>query len=502
MRGDIAQNAFVNGTRHEELEARITAVAHVGKVLVRKQLEQHGRSPRNARFVIGAVPQSPAVPVGLPRPADVRDDLRHHQIGQVARAVAVGASFETALVLLRIEDAQRADRLVAVAHASIGVERQRKIHGNAQSARVGHPLRAAHQGIDPVGARHVVVLIVIRPLFGRVDLLVESGPLEPVTGTLAEAGITACLLEVLPIRRTQRVAYRAGDIAVSAADLHGIGREQTPRLPRGVRQRYDGLLTRIEQKFAEVDPGSAAHRLIDRKLRVAPEVMDRILRIIGMLRRRHIAHIDSILAPLGNIDPPYGAGRGLAADRTGLARRTVAEGILTRTIDLAQRGKSHTARLPSARLDISCRCIVVRKEFMRLYVALARQQHAGSGSLEHRDQIRQHIALRIEVLTGLPQLRALPLPAVRMLVEIAPVALPKGDMASGKPLFGTGGNRQRFDQRTRRTIGKRNNPAFGDLLAELLRIAVCQRNQLGNLASVGVEFDPRLAIGRRQQSPH
>lgn len=221
-----------------------------------------------------------------------------------------------------------------------------------------------------------------------------------------------------------------------------------------------------------------------------------------MLRRGFITHIDGIFAPFGNIGPPYGAGRSLAANRPGPTRRAVAEGVFTRTIDFAQRSEAPASRFPGARLDIAFRKIVVGKEFMDLHIALTRQQYAGPGPFEHRDQIGKHITLRIEVLAGLPQLRTLPLPTIRMLVEITPMALPDGDVASGKSPLETGGNRQRFDKRTCRTVGKGDNAAACDLLAELHRIAVCQRDQLGHLVSVGIEFDPRLAIRRRQQSPH
>ena len=144
-------------------------------------------------FVIGAVPKPAAAPCRFVRAADIFDDLGHDDIREVARTVAVGAPFELALVLARIEDAQRADDVVIEPHAHIGVERQRHIDRNAQPGAVGHPLRTARQGIDPMGARHVVVLVIVPVLLRGVDLFVESGPLEPVAGALAETGITARL---------------------------------------------------------------------------------------------------------------------------------------------------------------------------------------------------------------------------------------------------------------------------------------------------------------------
>ena len=47
----LGQHTLIDRTAHQELETRIAAVAHVGKVLVRKQLRQHGRHGRHARLV-------------------------------------------------------------------------------------------------------------------------------------------------------------------------------------------------------------------------------------------------------------------------------------------------------------------------------------------------------------------------------------------------------------------------------------------------------------------
>ena len=381
------------------------------------------------------------------------------------------------------------------------MERQRHIDRNAQPRGVGHPLRTARKGIDPMRTRHVVVLVVVRPAFRSIDFLAEPGPLEPVARPLAETGIAARLLGIGPAPDTQRVAHRAGHVAVAAADLHGIGRHDAPRLARTVRKSDDGLFAGVEEEPSEIDPRAAAHRLIHGELRVAPEVMHRIFRIIGAFRKRLITHIHGVFAPLGNIGAPHGAARRLAPYAPRPARRAVAEGVLARPIDLPQVGEARAARPPDARFGVLSGGIVIGEHLVQLHVALARQHDARPGVFEHRHEVRQNVSLRIKVLAGLPQLRTLPFPEVLRLVEIASVALPQGDMPACKPLPGPHGGRKPLDQRPRGTVGEGNEPPPGDEPAHLIGVAVSHRNQFGDLAAVGIEFDPRSAVFAGQQRP-
>ena len=144
MRTDILQDTFIDSAAHEKLETRIAAQPHIGEILVREQLQQHRRDARDTRFVIGAVPQSAALPAGFERAADVLDDLRLHEVRQVARTVTVRPAGEFAPVLAGVVDTQRADDAVAVANARIRVERQRHIDRNAQPHGIGQTLRTAH----------------------------------------------------------------------------------------------------------------------------------------------------------------------------------------------------------------------------------------------------------------------------------------------------------------------------------------------------------------------
>ena len=171
-------------------------------------------------------------------------------------------------------------------------------------------------------------------------------------------------------------------------------------------------------------------------------------------------------------------------------------------VNLSQVCEARAAGLPASRLGILPRGIVVGQHLQFLHVALARQHHAGPGVFEHRDQIRQDITLRIEVLAGLPQHRTLPLPAVLILVEIVSVALPQGDMTARKPFRRGRGGREPRDQRPCGAVGERHDLPFGDLFLQLRGVAVGQRDQFADLAPVGVELDAGLAELLRQQGAH
>ena len=472
---------------------------------MREQFEQHGRGTRHARFVIGAVPEPAAVPFGFAGTADVGDDLRHDDVRQVARTIAVGTALETPLVLAGIEDAQRADGLVVEPHARIGMEGQRHVDRNPQSRAVGHPLRTPHQGIDPVGARHVVVLIIVGVLLRGVYLRVEPRPLEPVAGALAETGIAARLLGIFDAGTAQRIADRAGDIAVAAADLHGVGRDDTSRLPRAVGERHDRLLTRPEEEMPEVNPCPAAHRLVHGERTLAAEVMHRILRVVGASGHRFIAYIDGVFTPLGDGGTPRGAALGTPGNRPHTAGRTIPERVFAGAVYLPRMRESDTARLPflgAVRLGVLPGGIVVGQHLVFLHIALAGQHHAGSRIFEHRHQVRQHIALGIEVFAGHPQPRTLPFPAVRRLVEIASVALPQRDMASGKPLRGSHGRGLADDERPLRTVDEGHDLLLAQQFPELGIGAVGHRDQPPHFALVGIKLDGGFTVLRRQDGTH
>ena len=171
-------------------------------------------------------------------------------------------------------------------------------------------------------------------------------------------------------------------------------------------------------------------------------------------------------------------------------------------IDLPEVREARAAALPRPLLRILPGGVVVGQHFVFLHVAFARQQHACPGVFEHRNQVRQDITLRIEVLAGLPERRTLPFPAVLRLVEIASVALPQGDMASRKSPSGGLGSRKARHERTSGAVGEKHDLLLIDRFAQLRGVATGQRNQLGGLAAVGVKFDGGLTELMRQQGAH
>ena len=84
------------------------------------------------------------------------------------------------------------------------------------------------------------------------------------------------------------------------------------------------------------------------------------------------------------------------------------------------------------------RRVVVCDCLFGLYVAFARHQDVGPGVFQHRNQVGQHVALRVEVFDDLENTCPLPLPAVQFRFEIVSVTLPQGDVASvesgGRPV--------------------------------------------------------------------
>ena len=76
------------------------------------------------------------------------------------------------------------------------------------------------------------------------------------------------------------------------------------------------------------------------------------------------------------------------------------------------------------------RRVVVCDRLFGLYVAFARHQDVGPGVFQHRNQVGQHVALRVEVFDDLENTCPLPLPAVQFRFEIVSVTLPQGDVAS------------------------------------------------------------------------
>lgn len=107
---------------------------------------------------------------------------------RLARKVAIRAALETAAPILGIEYSEGSDYVVVQPHARVGVKRQGHIDGDPLARLLRQTFRTARERINPMGARHVVVLVIVRVLLGGVDILGEARPLEPIARALAKRG--------------------------------------------------------------------------------------------------------------------------------------------------------------------------------------------------------------------------------------------------------------------------------------------------------------------------
>ena len=337
----------------------------------------------------------------------------------------------------------------------------------------------------------------------RIDLLAEARPLKPVARPFDKTRIAARLFGIDRPRRAERIAHRAGDIAEAAADLHRIGRYDPSGPRRTVGEPHEGAALRRKTESAQIDPCAAAHRLIHRETALAAGVPHRVARIVRTPGLGPIGDIDRIIARLGHLGRPHGFARRTALrDGPHTAHRAALERILSGAVKGLPVGESRAARRPrlvaGALLVLGARpiAVVVDDPLVFLHVPLARQQHVRPCVFEHRDQVLQHVALRVEVFARPPERRALPAPAVLRLVEVTAVALPQGDMTVLQPRIGPHGRIEPLDQRPRRAIDEAHDAA------PCGSAPFRQRDQLLDGPALGEEFDPRLAVLRRQAAPH
>ena len=230
---------------------------------------------------------------------------------------------------------------------------------------------------------------------------------------------------------------------------------------------------------------------------------DRIAGVVDALGGRTIGDVDRIIVRLGDVGPPLRTALlspGYAPHHT---RTPLREGVRGVGIGRTEMGEARSAVRPALRpvgFDIAGSAvharIAVDDDLGLLHVALARQQHAGPGIFEHGHHVGQHVALRIKVLARLPQARTLPAPAVLLLVEIAAVALPQGDMPSGQPPLRRAEPRKRLDQRTFAAVREAHGAPHPR------GIAAGEGDQLADLAAVRNQLDARLAEFARQHRTH
>ncbi len=455
--GDKLEHALVDGAAHVKAEHRVQAIFHVGKVLVREQLHQHGGHLGHASFIVALVPHAATCPVGFPLGTHVLDNLGREQVGKTARELtrsAVGILAKLLSVGAGAIDQQGSHDLIVGSRASIGMQAERQVNRHPQATTVGQHVAAASQVVDPLAAAAVVVGVVIDAVRGGIDAVREAGPLQVVTRAQVEPGmVTATDVAIVHTRLAEvflvlllggdaaiflgRQSHAAHNIAVSAAHLDGVGRDDGILVLAQVGYLNHSLIHALGQReCAHIYPHTTSHRLVNAELALSGLAIDGVSHITGAVGQRFIRDIDGIIATVGHIHIPRGC-RDFLLVLLGLyhAVSALGEGILKVLILVAQVGEACSLSILPLLLAIVL-TVAILGQFTRVIidhsaivvgVTLTRVPHIGTRILQHRDEEGQHIAVGVHVLDGLHEACALPLPAVKQGLEIPAVAGPHGD---------------------------------------------------------------------------
>ena len=151
-----------------------------------------------------------------------------------------------------------------------------------------------------------------------------------------------------------------------------------------------------------------------------------------------VRDVDGVHAPFRNLRAPLDCRRTLLSMLYGLdlSGGAVVERRVEPCIYRFCCGESGACIRPSAVFRIfGCAVayvgrIIVGDDLIPLYIPFSRDQYICSGVFQHRNEVRQDIALGVHVLDRLEKRRSLPLPAVGAYVVVISVALPYGDMSS------------------------------------------------------------------------
>ena len=241
------QDAFVDASAGREAEARVQAVAHIGKILVGKQFQQDGRHAGGAAFAVTAVPGFPSGPVRLIGGADVLYHLGLHQVAEKARTQALfpAGKHLGALVLEGI-DGKRADDGIVRSNTGIRVESQRQVYGNAPSLRFRIHARTAADFLHPGAPAGVFLGVFFVPFIGNGQ--VYSAVLQVIEGSF-------------DIGRHPGKGAASFHLAHAASEAYGVGRYYA-QAGRVVGELYVALAAFVEEVGAQVNPHTAAHLLV------------------------------------------------------------------------------------------------------------------------------------------------------------------------------------------------------------------------------------------------
>ena len=195
----------------------------------------------------------------------------------------------------------------------------------------------------------------------------------------------------------------------------------------------------VEIESTQINPGGAAHLLVDTELGRNAFVPHGIVGVVDAAGNGLIAHIDGIASGLGKVGLiVHLAHLVLGACHLSHTGRSCREGILAVAIDAAvHREAGLRRRLPGiteialliAEGHDAVRGVVVDDDLVLLPVALTRRIDDGAGILQHGHEIGHDDGLREQVFAGGEQRRTLPAPLSLTLIVVDAVTGPKSEMA-------------------------------------------------------------------------
>ena len=199
----MAQNCLIYCSRNDKLKVWIVTKAHIGKVLMREQLEQHCRHRWHTRLVVGLIPHTATTPLRLIGCTNICRYLRHNKVCKVTRTVATCASLELTIFKLGVVYSQRAYCRIVIGNTRIRVEGQRHIYRNTKALLLWQTRRATHKSINPLASAHIVIFIVVAAILKAIHRLIKACPLQPIARTLAVAWHSAGNRRIITTLLTQ-----------------------------------------------------------------------------------------------------------------------------------------------------------------------------------------------------------------------------------------------------------------------------------------------------------
>lgn len=267
-----------------------------------KGLDDGGGHFGTARLVVVLVPDGTGGPTDAETGLKVAAGILHELGGKTAGGFAGKARGVGGLTVGQGgADAQGTDEGSVLLVARVAMDGQLEFDGHALAHFLGDVGGSACQPVDHAGTGVEVVVVVVGLIEAAHDAAGSASPLGVVAGGLQGSGQTA-----------GRAASR--DIAHAASEADGVGGHHAlAATVVGEDDAVVGIAAAVEVERAEIDPGAAAHLLVDMEGRGLAFVIDGVFGVIDALGQGLIAHIDGVAAWLGKIGLIGGFGEALAA---------------------------------------------------------------------------------------------------------------------------------------------------------------------------------------------